>query len=79
MQNIISLCLFAIFVIMVQVRAAMLRKRGIRAIVFGQTDKSDFLLVPLVLAIAYTAIANTFGLPIWSALVHPFWNSVIPG
>ena len=78
-QNILSVCLFALFVIMVQVRAAMLRKRGVRVIVFGQTDKSDFLLVPMVLAIAYTALANTFGLPLWDVLLRPFWNSTMMG
>ena len=78
-QNILSVCLFALFVIIVQVRAAILRKHGIRVIVFGQTDKSDFLLVPLVLAIAYTALANTFGLPMWNVLISPFWDSTMPG
>ena len=79
MQNILSIILFALFVIVVLIRAAVLRKRGIRVIVFGQTDKSDFLLVPLVLAIAYSALANTFGLPIWGVLIRPFWTSMIPG
>ena len=78
-HNILSVCLFVLFVAMVLIRAAILRKRGIRVIVFGQTDKSDFILVPLVLAIAYTALANTFGLPIWDILIRPFWNSEIPG
>ena len=64
---------------MVQVRAAILRKRGIRVMVFGESDKSDFLLVPLILAIAYTALANTFGLPIWDVLICPFWSSTAPG
>jgi protein-S-isoprenylcysteine O-methyltransferase Ste14 len=64
---------------MVQVRTAMLRKRGIRVMVFGQTDISDFLLVPLVLAIAYTVLANTFGLPIWNVLIRPFWNGIASG
>ena len=77
-QNVLSVCLFALFVIMVLIRAAILRKRGIRVIVFGQTDKSDFLLVPLVLSIAYTALAGTFGLPIWEILIRPFWDSEIP-
>ena len=76
-QNFLSICLFALFVIMVLVRAAILRKRGVRVIVFGQTDKSDFLLVPFVLSIAYTALARTFGLPIWAALIHPLWESNI--
>ena len=78
-QNVLSVCLFALFVIMVQVRAAILRKRGVRVMVFGQTDKSDFLLVPMVLAIAYTALANTFELPMWDMLIRPFWNSTTPG
>jgi protein-S-isoprenylcysteine O-methyltransferase Ste14 len=79
MQNIASICLFALFFIIIQIRAAMLRRRGIRALVFGQTDKSDFILVPLVLAIAYTALARTFDLPIWEVLIRPFWESDIPG
>ena len=78
-QNVLSICLFALFAAMVLIRAAILRKRGIQVIVFGQTDKSDFLLVPLVLAIAYTALANTFGLPVWKVLIHPFWNNDISG
>jgi protein-S-isoprenylcysteine O-methyltransferase Ste14 len=78
-QNVTSVCLFALFVVIVQIRAAILRRRGIRVIVFGKTDKSDFILVPFVLAIAYTVLASTFGLPIWDALVRPFWSSDIPG
>ena len=79
MQNILSVCAFALFVVMVLIRTAILRRRGIKVIVFGETDKSDFLLVPLVLAIAYTALANTFGLPMWPPLIRPFWETIIPG
>ena len=67
------------FVVIVLARAAMLRKRGVRVMVFGQTDKSDFLLVPVMLTIAYAALANTFGLPFWGILIRPFWASAIPG
>ena len=79
LQYVLSVCLFALFVIMVLVRAAMLRKRGICVLVFGQTDKSDFLLVPLVLVIAYTVLANAFGIPILGMLIRPFWISSAPG
>ena len=79
LQNILSVCAFAAFVIMVMIRAAFMRKKGIKALVFGATDKSDFLLVPMVAAIAYTVLAETFGLPMWEPLVKPFWVSVIPG
>ena len=78
-QNLLSVVFFACFVAMVLIRAAILRKQGVRVLVFGQTDKSDFLLVPIVLAIAYTALANTFALPIWRVLVNPFWSSAAPG
>ena len=78
-QNLLSVILFAMLVIIVIARAVMLRQRGIHAIVFGQNDKSDFLLVPLVLSIAYTALAGAFRLPIWGVLVRPFWNSAAPG
>lgn len=79
MQYTLSVYFLILFVVMVLIRAAMLRRRGIRVIVFGQTDKSDFILVPLVLAIAYTTLANTFGLPIWNVLIRPFWSSTAPG
>ena len=78
-QYIISIVLFVILIIMVQVRAVMLRERGIRVIVFGQTDKSDLFLIPFVLAVIYTALADTTGLPMWHILTRPFWNSTIPG
>ena len=79
LQNILSVCAFAVFVIAVLTRASFMRRKGIRAIVFGATDKSDFLLVPMAAAIAYTVLANTFGLPIWNVLIRPFWNSTVPG
>jgi len=32
-----------------------------------------------VLAIAYTVLAKTFGLPLWRPLGYPFWETIIPG
>ena len=78
-QNMMSVCVFALFAATVLIRAAVMRKRGIKVIVFGQTDKSDFLLVPIVLAIAYTVLARTFELPVLPVLILPFWASVAPG
>ena len=78
-QYILSLCLLAVLVIMVRVRATILSRRGIRVMVFGKTDKSDFLLVFLILAILYTAFANILGLPMPGLLIHPFWSSPAPG
>ena len=78
-QYILSVVLLAVFVFMVLIRAVTLRRHGVKAIVFGQTDKSDFVLVPIVLAIIYTALSNTFGLPMWRVLVQPFWRNPLPG
>jgi protein-S-isoprenylcysteine O-methyltransferase Ste14 len=79
MQYYISVGLFVIFAACVLVRAAMLRRKGVKAIVFGATDKTDFLLVPFVLLIAYAVLANAFGLPLWQPLITPFWINIVPG
>ena len=78
-QHHISVILFTLFIGLVAGRAAILRRKGIKAIVFGATDKSDFLLIPFVLAIVYTACSGVFGLPIWKPLVATFWDTRIPG
>jgi len=36
-------------IIMVLIRSAILRKHGIKAIVFGNTNKMDFIIIPFVL------------------------------
>jgi protein-S-isoprenylcysteine O-methyltransferase Ste14 len=78
-QYYLSVIAFALFIALVLGRSAMLRRKGIRAIVFGDTDKSDFLLVPCVLAIIYAVLAQGFRLPMWEPLIRPFWNTLIPG
>jgi protein-S-isoprenylcysteine O-methyltransferase Ste14 len=78
-QYYLSVLLFILFVACVACRAAMLRRKGIEAIVFGDTDKTDFLLIPFVLLIVYAVLANAFGLPLWKPLVRPFWIVPYPG
>ena len=72
----LSIVVFLLFVATVMTRAAMLRSRGIKALVFAETDKSDFLLIPMILAIAYSAVARQFGLPIATWLIRPLWVNV---
>ena len=79
LQNILSVCAFAMFVIIVLIRAAIMRNNGVKAIVFGATDKSDFMLVPVVASIAYTVLAKTFDLSMWEPLLQPFWETAAPG
>ena len=78
-QYYISVILFLLFVALVMGRVALLRRNGIKAIVFGATDKSDFLLVPFVLALIYTLCSSAFGLPMWKPLIKPFWETKLPG
>ena len=78
-QYYISVILFVMFVALIAGRAALLRRKGIKAIVFGTTDKSDFLLVPFVLALIYTFCSFVFGLPMWKPLITPFWETRTPG
>lgn len=56
-------------------RTLSLHRRGIRAIVFGKTHKSDFLLLPIFPVFAYAVLAGAFGLPLPRALQAPFWVS----
>ena len=70
---------FIIIVSCVVVRTAFLRKHGVRAMVFGETDKKDFLLVAVLIAIVYAACARALGLPMWGLLLEPFWKSAVPG
>jgi hypothetical protein len=52
-----------ILIIMVVFRALMLRKHGIKAIVFGETNKNDFIIVQIVLCFFYGISASVFDLP----------------
>lgn len=56
-------------------RTLALRRRGIRAVVFGKTHRGDFLLLPIFPVFAYTVLAGAFGLPLPRVLNAPFWVS----
>jgi protein-S-isoprenylcysteine O-methyltransferase Ste14 len=73
-----ALALLLLFAL-IGTRALMLRKKGIKAVVFGKTHKSDLFLLPVFPAFAYTVLACAFGLPMPRALVKPFWVSTAAG
>jgi protein-S-isoprenylcysteine O-methyltransferase Ste14 len=70
----IPILLLPVLIIMVVVRAVMLRKQGINAIVFGETDKSDFIIIPVVLCFFYAVISSVFDLPFPGILKRHFWK-----
>jgi protein-S-isoprenylcysteine O-methyltransferase Ste14 len=48
---------------MVLIRTRMLQARGVSAMHFGSTDKSDFLIPPFALLYLYAVFAGAFGWP----------------
>ena len=66
-----------ILIIMVLIRSAMLRRRGIRAIVFGKTHKTDYAIVPVILFFFYGLAAFIFKLPFPYILVKSLWDIFI--
>jgi protein-S-isoprenylcysteine O-methyltransferase Ste14 len=53
----------ALMMAIVLTRVVVLRRRGIQAMKFGQTDKSDFFISPFALFYFYTVFAAAFGWP----------------
>ena len=58
--HIIAIAAFALLIVQVLIRAAILRRQGVKAMVFGKTDKSDFLLIIPILFFVYALV----GLPL---------------
>jgi len=79
MQMYISGIAVALLMVLIGSRALLMRKKGIRVIVFGRTDKSDYLVLPVVLLLIDSVFSQVFGLPMWNFLVIPFWYANAPG
>lgn len=71
----IAIAAFVLLIVLVLIRAAILRRQGVKAIVFGKTDKSDFLLVLPILFFIYSLV----GLPLPELLRHKAIDSNILG
>ena len=66
-----------ILVFMVFIRARMLRRHGIKAIVFGDTDKTDFIIIPIVLFFFYGLLSTVIKLPFPEVLTKPLLEKEI--
>jgi hypothetical protein len=56
-------------------RVFILQRRGIKAMKFGSTDKTDFLIPPFVLLYVYAIFVNAFRWP--NVTTHRFFDSEI--
>jgi len=52
-----------LLVMLVMIRTLQLKRLGIKAIQFGEKDKTDFLILPFAFLLFYIVFASTFGLP----------------
>jgi protein-S-isoprenylcysteine O-methyltransferase Ste14 len=78
MVKYIPLFELVILIFMVLIRSVMLRRHGIKVIVFGVTDKTDFFIIPAVLFFFYALLSGIFNWPFPEILTNLFWdNSVV--
>lgn len=63
-----------VLIIMVLIRAIMLRRHGIKAIVFGVTDKTDYFIIPVVFFFFYALLASITNLPFPEYLIKSFFD-----
>ena len=63
-----------LLIIMVLIRNIMLRRHGIKAIMFGATDKTDYLIIPVVLLFFYGLLSIIIKLPFPNILIKPFFE-----
>jgi protein-S-isoprenylcysteine O-methyltransferase Ste14 len=63
MQRYLAALALVLFMGMVLARVALMKRKGIRTIHFGSTDKKDFLIPPFVLFYFYVVFAAAFHWP----------------
>ncbi|MDR0304758.1 MAG: isoprenylcysteine carboxylmethyltransferase family protein [Chitinispirillales bacterium] len=63
-----------LLIVMVLIRAAIFRRQRVKTIVFGATDKTDFVIIPIVFSFFYGISASVFDLPFPETLKNHFWN-----
>jgi protein-S-isoprenylcysteine O-methyltransferase Ste14 len=63
MPNYFAVLTIILMLGMVVTRVLLMRRRGIEAMKFGKTDKTDFLIPPFALFYFYLVLAHVFHLP----------------
>jgi len=63
MQGYFAIIALVVMILSVLLRSYQMKKMGIKALYFGEIDKTDFIIPPFVILYIYLVIANTFYLP----------------
>jgi len=71
----IPLIELAILAMMISSKAISLRRKGKNVIAFGNTHRTDFLLLPVALCFVYAMLSAFFDLPFPAVLRKSFWQS----
>ncbi len=69
MTQYFAVSFFILLIILVIVRVQLLKKRGIKAVSFGERDKTDYLIPPFALFYFYLVLAHAFNLPTFATHV----------
>ena len=69
MQDYVAIFSLILLITLVLFRSFQMKKKGIKALHFGEMDKKDFLILPFVLLFFYMILANTFDLPRFGAVL----------
>jgi protein-S-isoprenylcysteine O-methyltransferase Ste14 len=77
MQSYFGALTILLMMSLVVARVALLKRRGIEAMKFGQLDKTDFLIPPFMLFYFYLVFAHAFGWPTVSTQEF-FHSEIIP-
>ena len=77
MLNLIPILELPVLIIMVLIRSIILRRHGIKAFVFGATNKTDFFLIPAILFFFYGILSTFINLPFPNVLINLFWRNDI--
>lgn len=63
MVRYIAASALVLLVMLVMIRTLQLKRLGIKAVQFGEKDKTDFLILPFAFLLFYIVFAGAFGLP----------------
>jgi protein-S-isoprenylcysteine O-methyltransferase Ste14 len=75
MQRYLGALTIVLLLAMALTRVFLLQRRGIKALKFGNIDKTDFLIPPFVFFYVYVLFANAFRWP--NVTTHQFFRSEI--
>ena len=63
-----------ILIILVIIRSIILHHYGIKTIVFGNTNKTDYFIIPILFFFIYGIISSLLNLPFPKFLTEAFWK-----